>query len=319
MLENQDLNLSRSPEKNHFAFSHPSWSFSLAWLPKFCAPWDTLSWKFATFWAPFSDNTAHATLFTDPWITFHAHVTTFHAVETVQLTTDVHTFATFVAVVHTTFAVVDTVHWIVAFPHSNIHLLEVASEKVFQIHSLRFCQTHLIHSIAFCHVSFSVSFHWLKVFFTESTHWEAADFTHSIPACQTHLTFSTPVFTVFDIVSLPLSSSDFSFSHESDFCSEFDSLLRVGCSIDSAWKSGPTDGFSLLVSEGVAHSLFSSEGHVESMGLKSGELTGVALVVSCVPAESFEPWDWAVVPVSCVGVTGVPTFCSSCVCVIIFV
>jgi hypothetical protein len=41
---------------------------------------------------------------------------------------------------------------------------------------------------------------------------------------------------VFDIVSLLLSSSDFSFSQESDFCSRLDSSLGVGCSIDSVWK-----------------------------------------------------------------------------------
>ena len=288
--------MSHNPAKNHLAFCHHSCNFSLAWVPRFWAPWDTFSWKFATFWAQFSDNTAQATLFTPPWTTLPAHVTIFHAASTVPCTTVSHACTVFETAVHVTSAVVETVHCTTALVQSTNHEPLLAFDTVSEIHSLKSCQTHLIHCTVVCPASFTVSTaHW-NAAFVESANCFPESFicsTHSFPAS---FTFSTHELTLsFTAAAIHCFSSvaGCSVAGASAGCSV--AGASAGCSVTGASAGCSATGAAGWASVGVSVD--------KSTALKSG--AGVWTVCSSITGAVF----W--VPAVC-------TFCSSCVCVIIY-
>ena len=295
MLENHALKLSHIPEKNHLAFCHVSCNVSLALPHKSWAFCEALSWKFATHCEAFSGRTAHATPLTVFLVTSVAHVAIFSTAQAVHWTTDSHAVVVVDAASHITFAVVATVHWTTALPPSTTQPADVALLKVSETQDFKSCHTHFTPSTVSCHDSFKVSPHCWTVDLIESTHREAVAFTQSTQAWPTHFTFSTHVSAAFFTASLLSSIKD-------------ESLFSAGAvgSATGAGLSAKSDcsqsvcgsGFSLPEVSVAGAILFSDTGSATGW-LVAASVTGVVVLASCA------------------GVTGVPTFCSSCVCVII--
>ena len=138
-----------------------------------------------------------------------------------------------------------------------------------------------IPSFKSCQIHLTQSTVFCHTCFKEFHHSSKVDFTEFTQVSHIHFTFSTPVLKAQDIASFQSLINDLSL-FSADWSVEDVSVVVAGWAAGADW---------------TAATLFSTAGWSVVVWVVGSCVTGVAVVQSCA------------------GVTGVPTFCSSCVCV----